>query len=155
MTGRSFLDLEPFLRLARARGVADRIAIEPGFVAPADVPGLFGPGVVAVFPYREIEASGVLTHAIAAGRPIIASRIGSFAETLQDGVHGLLVPKEDIDALAAAMARLAADRRFAASCAAAVRALSAAVPGWDLIARRTAEVYAEAIAAHAAVRQAA
>ena len=147
VVGRSFLDLEPFRQLARERGVADRIAIEPRFVAPADVPRLFGPGVIAVFPYREIEASGVLPNAIAAGRPIIATRIGSFADTLTDGIHGLLVPREDIDALAAAMARMVADRSFAARCAAAVCALAGAVPGWGTIAARTAEVYEQAIAA--------
>lgn len=150
VVGRPFLDLEPFWRLARERGIVERISIEPGFVAPDEVPRLFGANVVAVFPYREIEASGVLPNAIAAGRPVIASRIGSFAETLTDGVHGLLVPKEDVEALAAAMARMATDRPFAARCASAMRALSAEVPGWELIARRTAEIYAEIIATRAA-----
>ena len=147
VVGRSFLDLEPFHELVRARGVARRVTIEPGFVPPAAVAELFGPSVVAVFPYREIEASGVLPLAIAAGRPVIASRIGSFAETLTDGVHGLLVPTEDIDALAAAMARLLVERDFAARCAAAVRALAAAVPGWEVVAARTVRVYEATIAA--------
>ena len=79
-------------------GVADRLHIEPRFVADADIPALFGPGVVALFPYREIEASGVLSIALARGRPVIASRLGNFAEMIEDGVQGLLVPPGDADA---------------------------------------------------------
>jgi glycosyltransferase involved in cell wall biosynthesis len=155
VVGKAFLDLGPFLELARERGVMEQISIEPGFVAAADVPHLFGPGVVAVFPYREIEASGVLPNAIAGGRPIIASRIGSFGETLEDGVHGMLVPPGDVDALAGAMARLAADREFAARCAARVRELFTIMPSWETIAQRTAEVYTKAITTRCSRRDAA
>lgn len=140
--GKPYMDLAPLHDLVRQRGVADRVAIEPRFVDDAEVGGIFAPGVVASFPYREIEASGVLSLAITFGRPILASRLGGFIEAVQDGEHGLLVPPEDVDALSAAMARLVADRPFAAACAARVLALTASVPTWPEIARRTAELYA-------------
>lgn len=140
--GKPYMDLAPLHDLARQRGVADRVAIEPRFVDDAEVGGIFAPGVVASFPYREIEASGVLSLAITFGRPILASRLGGFIEAVQDGQHGLLVPPEDVGALSAAMARLVADRSFAAACAARVLALTTSVPTWPEIARRTAELYA-------------
>ena len=67
------------------------------------------------------------------------------AEELEDGVHGALVPPDDPAALAAAMERLLTEPGFAARCAANVRTLSAAVPSWAEIGRRTAAVYAAAL----------
>jgi glycosyltransferase involved in cell wall biosynthesis len=43
------------------------------------------------------------------GLPIVTTRIGGNPEVVTDGEHGLLVPIEDPDALAAALARLAED----------------------------------------------
>jgi glycosyltransferase involved in cell wall biosynthesis len=141
IVGQPRMDVAPLLALAAARGVADRVAIEPRFVPDAELPALFGPGVVAVFPYREIEASGVLSLALAHGRPIVATRLGAFAETLADGRDGLLVPPDDVAALKAAMARMLADRGFAAGRARAALRLAAAQTGWEEIGRRTAALY--------------
>ena len=142
IVGKPYMDLEPLYQQARQMGVADRVTIEPRFVGDAEVGGIFAPGVIASFPYREIEASGVLSLAITFGRPILATRLGGFFEAVQDGEHGLLVPPEDVAALAAAMSRFVADRGFAAACAAHVRALTTSVPTWPEIARRTVELYA-------------
>ncbi len=140
--GKPYMDLEPLHRLAQKLGVADRLVVEPRFVGDAEVDGIFAPGTVATFPYREIEASGVLSLAITFGRPILAARLGGFTEAVRDGEHGLLVAPEDVAALSAAMARFVAERDFAAACAAEVRALIVSVPTWPEIARRTAELYA-------------
>lgn len=139
--GKSYMDLAPLQARAQQLGVASRVTIEPRFVRDDEVGQLFGPGTVAMLPYREIEASGVLTMALVHGRPIIASRIGGFAETLTDGVHGVLVPPGDVAALASAMRRFLNDPAFAASCAHAVSALAHSLPDWREIARRTLAVY--------------
>lgn len=141
IVGKPYMELAPLLDLAGERGVAGQVAVEPRFVPEEEIPALFGPDSIPVFPYREIEASGALTLAIAHGRPVIASRIGSFAEDLQDGAHGALVAPDDPAALAAAMERMLADPAFAARCAANVQALSTAVPSWGEIGRKTAAVY--------------
>ena len=142
VVGKPYMDMAPLSALAAERGVADRLTLETRFVSDGEVGSLFGQGVIAAFPYREIEASGVLSLAIAHGRPILASRLGGFAENIADGVHGLLTPPEDVGALAAAMARLIEDRGFASACAGHVRALAGSVPGWGEIARRTGALYA-------------
>jgi len=144
IVGKPYMDIAPLRALAEARGVAPQTTIETRFVADRELASLFTPGTIAAFPYREIEASGVLSLAIAHGRPVLASRIGGFAETVQDGVHGLLVPPGDEAALASAMTRLLEDRAFAARCARAVASLAQAVPDWTEIARRTAAIYGAA-----------
>jgi glycosyltransferase involved in cell wall biosynthesis len=82
--------------------------------------------------------------ALSVGRPILASRIGLFAELLEDGKHGFLVPQDDPAALAAALERLVADDATRAAMAANVRALAAAIPSWGAIATQTATLYQSA-----------
>jgi glycosyltransferase involved in cell wall biosynthesis len=142
IVGKPYFDLGPLHSLASQLGVADRVAIEPRFVADDELPALFGPGTVAVFPYREIEASGVLTLAIRYGRPIVASRLGGFAETIVDGEHGHLVDPGDIVSLAAALRHMAQEPQFVASCAAAVQHAARSGPKWADVARDTAALYA-------------
>jgi glycosyltransferase involved in cell wall biosynthesis len=142
VVGKPYMDLEPLRALAAARGVDP--GLDPRFVADDELPGLFASGTIATFPYREIEASGVLSLALANGRPILASRIGGFAESLTDGVHGQLVAPDDPAALATAMARFVRDPRFVAQCESNVAALARAIPPWPEIARRTVEIYAAA-----------
>jgi glycosyltransferase involved in cell wall biosynthesis len=140
--GKPYMDLDPLYALAEARGVAAFVSIEPGFVRDEDLPLVFASGTVAVFPYRAIDASAVLYQAIEFGRPVLASRIGVFAELLADGTQGRLVPPEDPERLAAAMAQFIGDRAFASGAARAVRLLSQAGGDWMDSATRTAEVYA-------------
>ena len=144
VVGKAYLPLGPLHALAAERGVADRLRLEPRFVSDDEVNELFSPDVIAVFPYREIEASGALSYALVNGRPVIASALGSFAEAIQDGVQGLLVPPDDAGALSAAMGRMIGDRDFTGRCAAQSRKLAEAVPNWDTIALRTIATYAVA-----------
>jgi glycosyltransferase involved in cell wall biosynthesis len=144
IVGKPYMDLAPLYAQARALGVAGRVSIEPGFVPDAEIDSLFSSGSIAVFPYREIEASAVLFQAIANGRPIVASRLGAFDDLLRDGVHGRLVPPCDVPALTRALAELIEHRATAAACAAGVRRLQETIPQWDDVARMTLGVYNDA-----------
>jgi glycosyltransferase involved in cell wall biosynthesis len=54
------------------------------------------------FPHTVVES-------LAVGTPVIATRVGGVPEVVEDGVNGLLVPPGDVEALAAAISRFAAD----------------------------------------------
>ena len=85
-----------------------------------------------VFPYRAIEASGVLYLVAGLGRWIIASDLGAFGAVLgRDGSRGQLVPPGDAAALAKAMVDSIGQRP----------APGAALPGWDEVGRETAALY--------------
>jgi glycosyltransferase involved in cell wall biosynthesis len=60
-------------------------------------------------------------EAMAAGVPVVASRLSGIPELVRDGETGLLVPERDPVALAAAMVRLAHDPALAARLAEAGR----------------------------------
>ncbi len=153
IVGKPYMDLEPLYARARGHGLGDRCTIEPRFVADAEIPAVLGSGGVAVFPYREIDTSGVLFQALAFGRPVVATRMGTFAELLEGRGAGLLTEREDPASLAAALARFIEDRAFAAACSRHARAVCEAEADWDEVATRTIAVYAAASRANAAASE--
>jgi glycosyltransferase involved in cell wall biosynthesis len=74
-----------------------------------DVPACLAAADVVVLPSLHEGLGIAALEAMAATRPVVASRTGGLAEAVADGETGLLVPPGDPDALAAALARLAAD----------------------------------------------
>jgi D-inositol-3-phosphate glycosyltransferase len=83
-------------------------------------------------------------EAMACGAPVVASRVGGLATTIQDGVTGVLVPPRDDVALAAAITSLLADeaRRSMLGRQAARWAHSFA---WPSVTRMLLDVYAELV----------
>ncbi|MDB5411223.1 MAG: hypothetical protein JWL84_6135 [Rhodospirillales bacterium] len=149
VVGEPYLPLEPLQERARGLGIADRIDWEPRFIDDAEIPSLLASASILAFPYRQIDASGVLMAGLEHGKPILASRLGAFAEMLQDGVHGRLVPPEDVPALAEGLAFLLADPLRAKAMGENVRALASEIPGWGEIATRTVGLYQRLVAARA------
>ena len=86
-------------------GIADRVDLRPGYVDAADVPGLIRAADVMVLPYRDSTASWNGSLALEHGVPVIATRVGTMAEQVHDGVDGLLCDPEDVNGLAAAINR--------------------------------------------------
>jgi glycosyltransferase involved in cell wall biosynthesis len=92
-------------------GLGQRIAFT-GF--RSDVPELLSEAAVSVLPSLSEGTSNTLLESMAAGIPVIATRVGGNPEVVEDGVSGLLVPPRDSAALAAATARLLEDEALAA-----------------------------------------
>jgi glycosyltransferase involved in cell wall biosynthesis len=104
-------DLEDYLReLSAEFGVAERVHV----LGPRkDVPALMHAMDVFAMPSIWEGFGLVLLEAMAAGRPIVASRVATIPEVVLDGETGLLVPAGDPVALAEALARLAASPELA------------------------------------------
>jgi D-inositol-3-phosphate glycosyltransferase len=86
----------------------------------------------------------VALEAMACGVPVIGSRVGGLAETVQDDVTGVLVPEGDTPALAAAIAGLLPDRERRRRLG--VEAVERAKRfGWPCIAREVIELYGELV----------
>lgn len=64
---------------------------------------------IAVLPSRAEGLPNAVLEYMAAGLPVIASRVGGNAELVQDGTTGILVPSEDSPALSAALLKLLSD----------------------------------------------
>jgi glycosyltransferase involved in cell wall biosynthesis len=105
-------DLEDYLRdLANEMGVGERVHV----LGPRkDVPALMHAIDVFVMPSIWEGFGLVLLEAMAAGRPIVASRVATIPEVVAEGETGLLVPAGDPLALATALAELADQPEVAA-----------------------------------------
>jgi glycogen synthase len=112
-----------------------------GFVEHTAVPAVLAALDVLVLPSAYEEMGSVLTEALASGLPVVASDVGGIPEVVRHGETGLLVPPGDVDALAAALDRLAADPGLRARLSAGARA-RAADYAWPSLAERVAAVYA-------------
>ncbi len=90
-----------------------------------------------VFPSRHEGMPNAVLEAMAAGLPVVASRIAGNEELVVDGETGLLVPPEAPDALRAALRPLLEDAALRRSMGAAGRARVEEHFSW----RRAAEAY--------------
>ncbi|MEO1458065.1 MAG: glycosyltransferase [Pseudomonadota bacterium] len=92
----------------------------------------------------------VLMEAASQGLPIVSTRLSAIPEFIEDGVHGLLVPPAEPQALAEGLTRLAAEpalgARLAAAALARLRAEFGMEAGIDRVAARLAEGLAEGLA---------
>jgi glycosyltransferase involved in cell wall biosynthesis len=75
-----------------------------------DVPQLLSAAAVSVMPSLNEALSNVVLESMAAGAPIVATRVGGSPEAISDGVNGLLVPPGDPRAMANAIAALLRDQ---------------------------------------------
>ncbi len=96
---------EPAIRAAiRAAGLDAQFTVS-GFAD--DLPQVLAAlDVVLYVPLESDGMSRVVFECLAAGRPLIASRVGVVPEVLTDDEHAVLVPSGDAAALADAIARL-------------------------------------------------
>lgn len=93
-------------RMVQTLGLREEVSFV-GFVK--DVPKFLSSIDVLVLPSL-YEGLGVAAlEAMAAGKPVIATRVGGLAESVVDGETGFLVPSRDATALAEAIQKLVAD----------------------------------------------
>jgi glycosyltransferase involved in cell wall biosynthesis len=74
-----------------------------------DVPELLHASDLGIVPSHEEGFSNVILEGMAAGLPMIVTRVGGNPEAVVDGATGLVVPPRDPGALAAAVLELARD----------------------------------------------
>ena len=80
---------------------------------------------------------------MAAGKPVVATSVGGVPDLVGDGVHGLLVPPGDPDALAATLAMLLRDPERRAALGAAGRERQRREFDFDRMVRRLEQRYEE------------
>ena len=115
-------------------------------VPPLEVPGLLTSLDAAVAPYA--CANGFyfsplkVYEYMAAGRAVVASRVGQLQTVVQHDVNGLLCPPGDAAALAAGLERLRSEPAVRARLGRAARATVLGNHTWDAVAARVLELAA-------------
>jgi glycosyltransferase involved in cell wall biosynthesis len=111
-----------------------------------DVPDLLAAVDVAVC-CSEFEGSPLsVMEYMAAGRPVVVTRVGGLPDLVHEGVHGLVVPPADPGALASALERLASDPAGRATMGAAASERQRDEFALDVLVRRVEDLYDELFA---------
>lgn len=95
-------------KLAEDLGIADKV-IFTGIID--DMSPIYAAMDMLVLASRAEGCGRVIFEAMATGRPVIGTNSGGTPEIIVDGVTGILVPPEDTEAMAGAMAELALNEK--------------------------------------------
>ncbi|HEX5055613.1 MAG TPA: glycosyltransferase [Gammaproteobacteria bacterium] len=140
--GRDGSYMESLQRLATSLGIGDRV-IFTGF--RSDVPELLAHATVSVLPSLSGEGlPNALMESMAAGVPVVATRVGGSAEVVgEDGNAGLMVPPGDPRALSGAMFALLEDAALARRFGQAARSRMREHFSLEHMVRQTENLYAD------------
>jgi len=94
----------------RALGIEDRVRLRLGWVPEPEVPLLLAAADLVVLPYRSGSQSAVAPLALAAGLPVLSTRVGGLPEIVHDGINGVLVEPGSVDELARVFEELSTER---------------------------------------------
>jgi glycosyltransferase involved in cell wall biosynthesis len=132
--------------LATQIGVATQVRFA-GFVPNAELPARLAGADLLLHPTESESFGQVLAEAAALGIPAISSRVNAVPEVVEEGVTGLLCPVGDVEAFAAALGRLAADRPLRLALGRAARERAEQRWRWGAVAERLErEVYEPLVA---------
>ena len=146
VAGYPSVSAQPYQLLAHELGIAESVVWDLRFVPESEVASVFVRATIVCLPYKDVDQSGVLLTALAFAKPIVASRIGGFPETIQDGVHGYLVQPGSVSELAAALGRVLEDEGLRQRMGESVRRLADTTLSWREIGRATADLYDRMVA---------
>lgn len=134
---------ESLQALAHELGLDERVELDDGYHDARSLQRRLQESAVVLLPYRSREqvVSGVLVEAIAAGKPVVATRFPHAEELVGEG-SGLLVPHEDADAIATALRRLLTEPARSAEAAAVARRQAASL-AWESVGGRYARLLEE------------
>ncbi|MFM2308956.1 MAG: hypothetical protein RLY87_1077 [Chloroflexota bacterium] len=131
---------DELLRVARSAGVEERVALV-GFISDAERNGLYSVADCAVFPSLYEPFGIVALEAMALRCPVVVSDTGGLREVVRPGATGLLVPPDDVLALADAIRTTFSDpfetkRRVTAAYGDATETFN-----WQIVAQATTMTY--------------
>jgi glycosyltransferase involved in cell wall biosynthesis len=110
VAGRPRMHMTPLTARIAALGLGEQFELRLRRLSEEEMAALFAEADGFVFPYRQVDASGVYYLVNSLGKWLIASRVGVFAEEISSQAQGVLVPPEDVPALAQALQHAIAER---------------------------------------------
>ena len=90
-------------------GLSEIVDLRLGYQPDSVVTELIASHHGLLAPYRSATQSGVVAQALAAGRPVIATRVGGLPDAVHEGKNGTLAAPNSVAALASAIGRFEAD----------------------------------------------
>lgn len=155
-------DKHPHLRLRVAGGVRDQgyyerclaFVSEHGieknveFLGPLSVDGMLeehSKASMLVLASKQENAPMIISEAMAAGRPVVATNVGGVAEMVENGVSGFVVPLDDPGELAARIDCILADEQLGKQMGEAGKAIAQRRFRRSVVVEKTIEFYKDVI----------
>jgi D-inositol-3-phosphate glycosyltransferase len=133
---------ELYLKKIESMSAKERIVYHPVFIPTEKVARYFFACDIVILPYRSIYHSGVLHLAYSFGRPVIATKVGDFPETIEHGKSGYLLEHNDASCLSRVIAVAFFEPHMLLTMGEYVRHLSKEKYSWDAIAEKMKREYA-------------
>jgi glycosyltransferase involved in cell wall biosynthesis len=130
--------MEPYLRNKVVSCGLERAIAFTGYLSDSELAGLHTRADLLVLPSFVEGVPRVMLDAMAAGRPVVASDVGSVSDYLKNGVNGLLVKPGDPGELAKALGSLISDESLRNEMGANGKRMLAGL-SWDTVARQYLE----------------
>jgi glycosyltransferase involved in cell wall biosynthesis len=115
-----------------------------GAVAPEKIPDYLKQMNIAVAPYPALDSFYFsplkILEYMAAGVPVVASRVGQIPDLIEHGVTGLLCPPGEADELTVLLSDLFQQPVFAKRLAKAARQKVEREHSWDVVVGKTLEL---------------
>jgi len=129
--------------LVKQNGLDNNVVIRTEYVPDELAPIYFASADIVALPYIEhFGASGVLARAMAMGNAVVATRVNPFFETIDDGVTGILVERNNETELADAIDEMLSDSKLREALGRNLKA-SASKLSWQNVARQHLELYSQ------------
>jgi glycosyltransferase involved in cell wall biosynthesis len=139
-----FIELK---KLVADLGIKDKV-IFTGFIKTPEISYLMYHCDFVVLPaIYSIAASGPLAQVFAFEKPVIVTRIGSYAEEITDGVDGLLVEPGSVESLGVGMRKMITDEKLREDIISAVK-VKHEMRKWSKVAGLTLDTYSSLLNIH-------
>ena len=137
-------DREKLEKLAAELGVADKVHFR-GFVPNNELPQEFAKYDVACY-MSNSESFGVSAlEAMACECPVVASDADGFTEVIEDGVSGIIVPRRNLEAAAAALQKFIDNPQLKEQMGKAARERVCKLYEWDSNVEQMVKIYKELV----------
>ena len=122
-----------------------RILLKADYIPDDETEVYFKAADVLVLPYKHIYQSGVLFLGYSFGLPVLAADVGSLKDEIIEGQTGFVFKPEDSADLAQSISKYFTSDLFKnlKQRRQAIKDLAAKQHSWDVVGRKTMEVYAE------------
>ncbi len=119
----------------------DHIEIRNRYINIQELSGLLKGCLFAVCPYKDATQSGVVQTAFSAGVPLIVTDVGSLPSSVPNEEMGLVIPPNNVEALAKAIIRLSSDNDLLDKFRSNIENKWRKTMSWKKIAEQYVQVY--------------
>ena len=133
--------LDKYKQIINRSAVKERIIPHFNYIPTKEVAEYLIAADAVILPYKNIDHSGIVHLAYSFGKPIIATKVGDFEESIDQGKSGYILKDNNPECLSETINRIFSCEEKLGEMGRYVKHLNNSRYSWDQIADKTMEVY--------------